>query len=438
MSGAAPLESGGDARGAARARARAKLTRLRRWAHVAIVPCLAAAVFAPSEPEPVLLGGVVVAVLVGVWLTRFASAPVRAALQGSRPLRALDLALWYFALMGLTLELCLIVASLFVSSPLLTPPNAKSRERVRDFRFGPYAPYLGGRANSRGFHDTDWVTPKPPGTFRIVALGDSFHFGIVPYAQNVLTLLEDELTRRCGRPIEVANMGVAGTAPIDYLFLLNDEGRHLEPDLVLTGIYVGNDIGVARSGSRLRPANWLTYAVADRLYQLARERWRKPAAAGLEGVKPVGNPMSPERYLERAVAEFLPTIRAASSASDDRRYADVFDVLARIGTLASGQHAVAIYPCEAQVDPDLLARACSAAGVSPGDHDPQGPGRRFLEHLRARGVPALDLLPALAARRAEGPAYEPNDSHWNARGNRIAAEALADWLEPIVRARLAR
>lgn len=417
---------------------RRKLTRLRRWLHVVIVPFLAAALLTPSEPEPLLIGGLVVAALAGLWLERLASPAVRSAAGASRPLRALDLALWYLALTGLLLELSLVAASHVVSSPLLTPPNAKSRERVRDFRFGPYVPYLGGRTNSRGYHDTDWVTPKPPGTFRIVALGDSFHFGIVPYAENVLTLLEEELTRRCGRPVEVANMGIAGTAPIDYLFVLNDEGRHLEPDLVLTGVFVGNDIGVARSGSRLRPANWLTYAVADRLYQLARERWRKPAPGGEEGVKPVGNPMSAERYLERVIEEYLPVIPAADSPGQDRRYADVHSVLARIGALAGGHHAVAVYPCEAQVDPDLLARACAAAGVAPGDVDPEGPGRRLVEHLRGAGVPALDLRPVFVARRDEGPAYEPNESHWNARGNRLAATALADWLEPIVRARLAR
>jgi hypothetical protein len=53
-----------------------------------------------------------------------------------------------------------------------------------------------------------------------------------------------------------------------------------------------------------------------------------------------------------------------------------------------------------------------------------------IRHITGRiGVPMIDLTPAL--REVEGfwtPTYFPTDSHWNARGQDVAARALADFL----------
>jgi hypothetical protein len=43
-------------------------------------------------------------------------------------------------------------------------------------------------------------------------------------------------------------------------------------------------------------------------------------------------------------------------------------------------------------------------------------------------VPCLDLQPAFAA---TPDTYAPRDTHWNARGNRLAAEHIAAWLPMI-------
>ncbi|MBX3465393.1 MAG: SGNH/GDSL hydrolase family protein [Planctomycetes bacterium] len=429
-----------DARMAARARRRARLTRLRRWAHVVILPFVAAALAPDEAAEAVLGAGLVAALAVGVCLQRLAGPGVRAALDGSRAVRALDLALWNAALVVLCLEGALTLASRAVKSPLLTAPNAKSAERVRDYRFAPYAPYLGGKTNAWGFNDTDWVTPKPEGTFRIVALGDSFHFGVVPYAQNFLTLLEADLTARVGVPVEVCNLGISGTSPIDYLFVLNDEGRLLEPDLVLTGLFVGNDIGVVRTGSRLRPSNWLTFAVFKRISRILAERRRnEERTTPPDEERGISTVMSPDFYLNMVAEIYLPVFAVAREKGMERRWEDTLRVLERIGGLAGdGRHVIAVYPCEPQVDHDLLRRACEHLKADPAGFDVHAPARRVVEHFAPKAVPVLDVLPALLARRDEGRAYVEHETHWNGLGNRIAAATLAEQLEPLVRARLGR
>ncbi len=98
------------------------------------------------------------------------------------------------------------------------------------------------RTNSRGYPGPD-VEPGPhPGTYRILALGDSSTFGWgVESAEVYPLVLRDELRRRHpGRPIEVVNLGVCGYSSLQGLVLLEREGLAWEPDLV-TISYGSND-----------------------------------------------------------------------------------------------------------------------------------------------------------------------------------------------------
>src|SRR3954451_18070285 len=49
------------------------------------------------------------------------------------------------------------------------------------FRGKPFATDYSFHLNSRGFKDVEFSTAKAPGTIRILGVGDSFAFGVVPY-----------------------------------------------------------------------------------------------------------------------------------------------------------------------------------------------------------------------------------------------------------------
>src|SRR5262249_1192238 len=68
------------------------------------------------------------------------------------------------------------------------------------------------RTNHAGQRSSrDYARPKPPGTLRIVGLGDSLMFGYgVEYEQTYAHLLEEELTKRLGRPVEFVDLAVGG------------------------------------------------------------------------------------------------------------------------------------------------------------------------------------------------------------------------------------
>jgi len=100
------------------------------------------------------------------------------------------------------------------------------------------------RFNQLGLRDPRTGYEKPPGTFRILLLGDSFMEAIqVEQHETTAAVLEQRL--RALRPdlnIEVINAGVAGwSTGIEALYLDHD-GYKFQPDLVLVGFFIGNDL----------------------------------------------------------------------------------------------------------------------------------------------------------------------------------------------------
>jgi lysophospholipase L1-like esterase len=146
--------------------------------------------------------------------------------------------------------------------------------------------------NPLGFREPRLPSTKPPGTVRIVALGDSFTQGYgVEEDQSWPRRLEVLLHARDPRPHEVVNLGVPGANPRDYLSYLRDPGLAYQPDVVLVMVmandvqdrWVQQEFGVQRTSEVLAdarrtvlaaPPSW-TYipkAVFPALYPFVWER----------------------------------------------------------------------------------------------------------------------------------------------------------------------
>src|SRR5712691_8738577 len=95
--------------------------------------------------------------------------------------------------------------------------------------------------NSHGLRETERDYAAPPGTFRVLALGDSFVEGYtVPYEQTMTHVLETSLARPAC-PVEVLNAGTAAwSTDQEYLFY-RDEGVKYSPQVVLAFFYY-NDV----------------------------------------------------------------------------------------------------------------------------------------------------------------------------------------------------
>ena len=91
--------------------------------------------------------------------------------------------------------------------------------------------------NRYGFRERDFETPKPPGVFRIMVLGDSFTWGeglaIEERYTNIAEQMLNKATR--GTHFEVLNFGVRGASTEQARRLLRNYLKVVQPDLIVVG-----------------------------------------------------------------------------------------------------------------------------------------------------------------------------------------------------------
>jgi len=117
----------------------------------------------------------------------------------------------------------------------INQPGARYRHKSADVE-------VQFRINGQGMRaDRDYPYAKPPGTLRIVSLGDSFTIGYeVDVSECFSSVLDRELGDR-GWKVEVLNAGVSGYSNAEAYVYLERELLKYDPDLVLLSFY-GNDL----------------------------------------------------------------------------------------------------------------------------------------------------------------------------------------------------
>lgn len=289
--------------------------------------------------------------------------------------------------------------------------------------------------NREGFVDREWGPKRGP---RVVLLGDSFvQAAQVEPGEGVGRRLEEALG------VEVLSMGVPGAGTGTELGVLERWGLAQDPDVVLLGFLVANDVlnNSARldtrtdkpfyrlAGGRLvrtdptaaaAPLPWLWER--SQAFRLLARAWTARVVAAEKVAAGDGVPLDFHVY------------RPTHDPRWDEAWA-ITDALLRALAArveASGaRFGVLLFADQLQATAGGLARA-RADWPAMADWDP------LVAHGRARALaesvaPTCDLLPALqAADRAGERLFYARDGHWTAQGHRRAAEAAA----PCVRALL--
>ncbi len=102
-------------------------------------------------------------------------------------------------------------------------------------------------ANKDGLRDREHTKEKPPKTFRIALLGDSFAEALqVPMENTFWWKMRKQLNKECtvlgDRKVEVINFGVQGYGTDQQLMTLRHKVWQYSPDLVILAFLPGNDI----------------------------------------------------------------------------------------------------------------------------------------------------------------------------------------------------
>lgn len=270
------------------------------------------------------------------------------------------------------------------------------------------------KRNALGLRDRDHASPKPPGTTRILLLGDSFTFGCgVPDDTAVFPeLLERQLDAelsRTGRRIEILNGGMPGSLTRDWVQLQERVKDSFQPDITVVVFFLRDGtlthlIGGFFSPIRTRIAtrnqeSWLYRS--SHLYRLLRDPMdRRTISDGYANVMQTSYfGRGPQMDEWRQAQANLRTIQAVAARGNSTTALVVFPVLVELN-----DH----YPFKNICD--LLVR--------------------FGHEL---GVPTFDLLPAFLGH--DGPALwvSPRNPHPNPEAHRIAADALLPFFRDLLK-----
>jgi len=301
------------------------------------------------------------------------------------------------------------------------------------FRGKPLAEDWDFHLNSKGFKDVEFSEEKSA-DIRILGLGDSFAYGVVPYRYNYYTRLE-EILRMAGLNVEVINMGIPCVGPTAYLNLLVKEGLALKPDLVIVSFFVGNDFaeGAAFGSFRRlgRRNKWYEYSfLTSFIYYLTniKPHYEGQDAAGAHEYIDDAPTFSEEAFLR------IEKKRSYICRCDDSRLTDELNAtipaLKEIQSICARRNIslfILIIPDEMQVNCELQ-KMIMAGMPEPNSWDWSQPTTELAGRLKMMGIEHLDLLKTFREASLHTNLYKPRNTHWNIAGNELAAQILGQTL----------
>lgn len=268
--------------------------------------------------------------------------------------------------------------------------------------------------NSAGWRDREHAVAKPPGTYRMLSVGDSVTNGHGVdggeiYTRQLESILNADPPAQLDYEVILITLGALNSA--QEVHLAETEGLRYEPDLIVVG-YVLNDPGEGAS--------------------LGRDRERAQERSFMARIKEGAQRSSLVHLAYRTgqrvmwgARRALDEAEVAAYATDDyfarlhrspeswARVTGAFDRLERISTETEIPVLIVIFP----VLHDFESYAWAEVHV------------QVAEAAGARGFHVLDLLPTYRG-------HDPNDLqvvegdhvHPNAFGHRLAAEAISGFL----------
>ena len=321
------------------------------------------------------------------------------------PLLLLELAL---RLLGPILPGDYQTATFTGSSPLLgrlNRPNTAGWKRTAEFTTWV-------RVNSGGLRGPEVSYAKPPDTFRVLVLGDSFTFALQVEEQETFAVQLGERLRaaRPGTAMETLNAGVDGWSTANEYAWLGLEGYRYQPDLVLVMFYVGNDPG----------DNADLVGSPDQLDRLDLSRQESPLQAVRERLASLS--LAYNLFEQGVLAKLQPdrTDEATSASRPSKSE--------RRGNTERKEVGWDISEALLRRMRDLCQqRGCDLAVVAIPTFDqvldPRVPLKPLEELQSESGVPVIDLLPAFRAqpKATRERLYFDQNRHWTAAGHALAA-----------------
>ena len=260
--------------------------------------------------------------------------------------------------------------------------------------------------NSLGFHDYEWMLVKPPGTTRVILLGDSFTAGRkIPLGKLFAKRIERSLNRQASEHrYELVNLARSGwdtEQEVDWLEAALEMGAN--PDSVLIVFFVNDGAHLAKKGDPVfRQLNAKLFAREGLLNQWSRAydyfdfRFRHRKVKRETALNYERSYMGDHDYQDRwrACQSALARAKALSVEHEFRLGLVIFPLLIE---LEEGHFLEGVY--------ELVETTC-----------------------REIGFPARSLLPTFLGREPATLWCAPYDAHPNIQANALVADPIERFL----------
>jgi len=281
---------------------------------------------------------------------------------------------------------------------MLRPSSVSVHEFGSDPRgyFDPGAT-LTYRINSHGFRGPEISADKPPDTFRIIGVGDSFTFGTGVRREDTFLAVLEAILSGPGRSVEVLNLGVMGYDTASEVNLLRFFGLKFSPDVVIV-CYFMNDAAVSGPFHRAFNVNpdhrelpfWRRHSRLADVVASRVDRYR--------GVKKMI-----ESYRKGYQPNAAGWVRCKRALRRARSMADKHGF----------RMAMMVFPMLWELTEDYPFKQIHNIVV---------------DYARTESIPVLDLLPAFQGQDGPSLWVHPNNQHPNEEAHAIAAKALHEFL----------
>lgn len=303
--------------------------------------------------------------------------------------------------------------------------------------------------NSDGLRDKDWSLEKPPGVCRIAVLGDSMVVAIATDEENTMVrLLEKKLNQtQRGVKWEVMNFGISSSSTGQELVLYREMVAKYHPDIVLCAFCTRNDLGdncndlsnanriyfdLDENGelvqlpflaSRAKLSVWLNQHSRFYVWQKGATQRVVNNGARMAGVLKAGKWIFCEKHDDLLARAWTITEKLIAT-------------MKREVEADGSQFAMVLLPAADQLVDELWQANVEAAGEELGPHMdqdyPQRQMQAICEKLDVPLVLMLDRFRDVAKHRSivheDEWLYYHGRGHFNEHGNRLAAEAVHQFL----------
>lgn len=301
------------------------------------------------------------------------------------------------------------------------------------------------KTNAEGLRD-DTPLEKPPSTFRVLMLGDSFVLGYTVDRENLFVDRLERLWQAEGRRVDVVNAGTEGWSTDQEVVWFLENGTAWKPDLVALFPYENDLYWNSRDRytrfpkPRFRPDGTLEERTLE---DPGKRGWFESTAIGTLWTKTIAprlkrsegpppdhfQPAGSQRWI---YGEFAPLFLDPPPLMADAlaRTKGALTALKRRCTELDVPLVMVPIPSESAIQPDEREKFQRTVlhDVPESAWSPDRPVDLFLGLAKEVGIPAIDLRRELRAAAEDGgkPLYFDAEWHFNPHGNEVMADLLHD------------